>query len=320
MTSAACPSGDESNEDDMSSHKLDSTFYESLLDNLPSAVYFVDRERRITYWNRAAEGLTGFGASEAIGRRCAGAMLSHVDGEGTVLCGEHCPLAATMEDGQPRSGEVYLHHKEGHRLAVNVNASPMRDSTGQIVGAVESFTDSTAHVAALERVRELERTAYVDHLTGLMTRRFVEMSVGDRLRELERYDWPFGLAFLDVDHFKQINDTYGHDVGDQVLRATGATIRSVLRTSDTAGRWGGDEFLVVLANVRGDQVLSIANRIRALVQASGAGYSGEEVRITVSVGGAVARPGETSEALLKRVDDLMYASKAAGRNRVTVEP
>jgi diguanylate cyclase (GGDEF)-like protein/PAS domain S-box-containing protein len=301
----------------MTSIKLDPALYESILDSLDHAVYFVDLDRRITYWNRAAEKMTGYTASEAIGRQCADAMLVHVDADGTLFCGEHCPLAACMEDGEAKSADVYLRHKDGFRVPVRIQANAIHDRSGQVIGAVESFSDSAAHVAARERIHELQRAAYVDHLTGLMNRRFVEMTIAEHLYALHRHGREFGIAFLDVDHFKQINDRYGHDVGDQLLRTVGTTLVGAVRGFDTAGRWGGDEFILVLANVDLERAVSIANRTRVLVEASGVRWRDADVKVTLSAGCTVPRPGDTAASLLKRADELMYESKAGGRNRLT---
>ena len=294
------------------------SFYRSVLDSLHDGVYFVDRDRRITYWNRGAASLTGYSAEEAVGRRCADALLMHVDALGTCLCTAGCPLAATIQDGQPRTADVYLHHKEGHRVPVNVRAAPLRDATGAIVGAVETFSDNSAKVSALERVLALEREAHVDHLTGLMTRRYLEQELRSRLHELSRYKWPCGVVFLDIDHFKTINDVYGHDIGDRLLRSTGLTLLNNLRSFDAAGRWGGDEFVVVLANVTADEVLRVGNRMRRLVEQSSVKVGGESLNVTVSAGGTVAHPDDTPEAVVRRADALMYRSKESGRNQVTV--
>src|SRR5512139_2403015 len=99
--------------------------YKSLLDNLYDGVYLVDRERRINYWNRGAERITGYKVVEAVGRNCHENFLRHVDAQGNQLCLVGCPLSATMADGEPRSEQVYLLHKNGHRVPVLVRAAPM---------------------------------------------------------------------------------------------------------------------------------------------------------------------------------------------------
>ena len=134
-------------------------FYATLLDNLYDGVYFVDRERRITFWNKAAERITGFTQAEVLGKRCADNLLRHVDDRGNSLCEGACPLSYTLRDGQLRSASVFLHHKNGHRLPVAIGVAPITDNQQNIIGAVEIFRDNSATVAALEHLKELEDLA-----------------------------------------------------------------------------------------------------------------------------------------------------------------
>ena len=108
-------------------------------------------------------------------------------------------------------------------------------------------------------------TAMLDTLTELANRRFLEIEISNRIQELIRYQWPFALIFIDIDHFKQINDRYGHAVGDKVLKAVANTLNLIGRPFDLVGRWGGDEFAVILRNVDAEAMSRIAERFRALV-------------------------------------------------------
>jgi diguanylate cyclase (GGDEF)-like protein/PAS domain S-box-containing protein len=293
-------------------------FYKTLLDNLYDGVYFVDRDRRITYWNKGAERITGYAAHEVEGKRCADSILMHVDDKGNVLCTGCCPLSEAMQGGELKSTEVYLLHKDGHRVPVAVRVAPIRAADGTIIGGVEIFNDNTSGIAALERVAEFEKLAYVDPLTGLPNRRYTEITLAARSEEMQRYGWPFGVIFIDIDRFKQINDQCGHDVGDEVLAMVARTLSKAVRSFDIVGRWGGEEFLAVVANVERDELIATANRFRALVEQS-IHPAHTALHVTVSIGVARARPEDTVADLLKRADRLMYESKAAGRNRVTAD-
>jgi diguanylate cyclase (GGDEF)-like protein/PAS domain S-box-containing protein len=296
----------------------DETFYRNLLDNLYDGVYFADRDRRITYWNIGAERITGFQAAEVIGARCCDNILIHVDDEGTSLCRTACPLSMTLEDGQVREAEVYLHHKDGHRVPVYVRISPMTDEDGRVVGGVEVFSENTSRMAALERVEELEQMALIDPLTGIGNRRYAQMNISARLDELRRYGWPCGLLFMDLDHFKQVNDTHGHVAGDEVLKMVARTLTRSMRPFDFLGRWGGEEFVAVIANIEPGEFAGVAERARMLVEQSAVPVGSKELVVTISVGAAIAGAEDTVEALVERADRLMYRSKTAGRNRVTL--
>jgi diguanylate cyclase (GGDEF)-like protein/PAS domain S-box-containing protein len=297
---------------------IESEFFQSLLDNFHDGVYFVDKERLITYWNKGAERITGYTVEDTVGARRYDELLRHVDGTGAHLFQGNCPVAATIVDGQVREAEVYLHHKHGHRVPVKVRVAPILDPDGEIVGAVEVFSDNSAKMSALQRVMELEKTAYVDTLTGLATRLLTEITVRSRLEELSRYGWPVGVLFIDIDQFKKVNDGLGHLAGDNFLKAVANTLRGAARAFDLVGRWGGEEFVVVLANTDVARLGRIAERYRVLVQESVVTAAGAEHVVTISIGGTQAVPGDTVETVVARADGLMYESKQAGRNCVTV--
>lgn len=289
----------------------------SLLDQLYDGVYFVDRSRRITHWNKAAERLTGYAAHEVIGKRCADGVMVHVDGEGNQLCEKGCPLAAALEDGRVREADLFLRHKTGHRMPVALRVAPLRDEAGEIVGAVEIFTDSSGKID-LQHLARLEKEALLDPLTGLANRRSLQRHLEGRMEELRRYGLGFGVLFIDIDRFKQVNDIHGHAVGDRVLQMVAKTLSVNLRPFDEAGRWGGEEFVAVVANVDSHALSLVAERLRMLTEASALDTETGRVRATVSIGAVLATAEESVELILERADQLMYQSKIAGRNQVSL--
>lgn len=294
-------------------------FFKKLLDNLAEGVYFVDLERHIKYWNRGAERLTDYPAAEVLGQPCAANLLVHTDSAGCPLCPvDTCPAAIAMRTGQAVEERVYLRHKSGYRVPVEVKVEPIRDANGAVVGAVETFHDASGALAAEQELTRLERAALLDPLTEVGNRRFCEIELQRRCDEHSRLGWSFGVIFADVDHFKEINDTHGHETGDQVLRMVARTLANTIRSFDVVGRWGGEEFLVQLKNTGTDELGVIAERVRRLVEGSALPVGESYLQVTISAGATVVLPGDTTESLLARADALMYAAKAAGRNRVTV--
>ena len=295
-------------------------FYETLLDNLYDGVYFVDLDRKITFWNKAAEKITGFTKAEVLGKRCADNLLRHVDERGNPLCEGACPLSHTLSDGQFRSASVFLHHKQGHRLPVAIGVAPITDKGLNIMGAVEIFRDDSATVAALEHLKELEDLAYLDGLTRIANRTYLENFIVGKFNELRRLGWSFGVIFVDVDRFKQVNDTYGHQTGDEVLKMVSQTLLKNCRSFDLVGRWGGEEFVCVISKLKDpNQIVDIAERLRALVESSWVSLTDCSFQVTISLGVTLARIQDTPETLIQRADDLMYRSKTAGRNRITFQ-
>jgi len=295
-------------------------FHWSILDRLEDGVYLVDRERRVRYWSPGAERITGYSAREILGKCCADNLLRHVDADGRLLCLDGCPLAGVIADGRPRSADVFVHHKHGHRVPVHVYGAPIYDWQGNILGAFETFSDRTQQVAAVERIRTLEADAYLDALTGIPNRRYLEQALQSRLVELHRGGLPFGLILGDVDHFKRFNDTYGHKAGDEVLKMVAQTLRHSCRTYDLPGRWGGEEFVVLAGHGSADNVQALAARLVAMTEHSMLIHDDQMLHVTISLGATVARADDSADSLLARADGLLYKSKSAGRNRFTFEP
>jgi diguanylate cyclase (GGDEF)-like protein/PAS domain S-box-containing protein len=293
--------------------------YKSLLDNLFDGVYCVDNDKRITFWNKGAERITGYLKSEVMGSRCADNILRHIDCKGRELCIEGCPLTATLFDGKTRESDVYLHHKMGHRVPVSVRTSPVRDDSGIVSGAVEIFTDNSSSIQILKELEWLKKEAYLDALTCVGNRRYGEMSLSSRIFEWEKHSVPFGVIFLDIDHFKQFNDNYGHKTGDDVLVMVGKSISNTMRKMDMVSRWGGEEFMLLLPNIDTKVLGIIAERIRMVIEHSFIMAGNEKLSVTVSVGATLAVSKDTAETVIARADALMYKSKASGRNVVTMD-
>lgn len=290
-----------------------------ILDQLYEGIYLVDPSRAIRFWNKGAERLAGFSAAEVLGTRCSDNLLMHVNADGEALCLTGCPLAATMADGQLREAEVFLHHRDGHRVPVLVRTSPIRDARGQIIGGVEVFDDNSARSSMREEIESLKKLALVDALTAVGNRRYVEIALASRHDELERYGWPYGVLMFDVDRFKAFNDRYGHATGDRVLHMVAQTLSSNARSFDVVGRWGGEEFVAVIEKVHLDELSRRADMLRRLISASTLSVDGLPLFVTVSVGGTLARSGETVAETMHRADELLYRSKAAGRDRCSFE-
>jgi len=159
--------------------------------------------------------------------------------------------------------------------------------------------------------------ALVDRLTQLANRNHIETELEMRFEERKRYGVPFGILFMDIDHFKRFNDTYGHDVGDNVLRYVAKTFIENSRPFDLYGRWGGEEFIGIIRNITAKDLENLGNRLRLLVEASYILDGNNQLHVTISIGATLVKQGDTVDTLLKRADDLLYRSKMSGRNRLT---
>jgi diguanylate cyclase (GGDEF)-like protein/PAS domain S-box-containing protein len=293
-------------------------FFKKMLDELYDGVYFVNTERRILYWNAAAERLSGYAASEVVGSLCFDNILDHTDSAGCHLCQEGCPLAATMQLRKQLCKRVYLKHKDGNRIAVEVRVSPVMDERGRTIGAVEIFRDAGSDLALESAYRSARELAQKDPLTGLANRRSLSSFVSEQLELFRRSGRRFSVFMVDLDHFKAVNDTRGHATGDRVLAEIARVLLESSREMDLVGRYGGEEFVVVLPNTSLDQAAAIAERVRAELGCRQCGAAPGIPAITASIGVADSCPGDDWESLISRVDAALYEAKQQGRNRVQV--
>lgn len=292
---------------------------EKLMDSMYEGVYTVNRDRIVTLWNLGAQQLAGYSSTEALGQTCSAGFLGHVDATGKPLCGSNCPLDGVMADGQAREIRAYLRHKEGHRVPVGVRVLPILNRVGTITGATQVFSDAGSSNATEQRVSELENLAFRDPLTNLPNRRYLESKVTQALDDYQQFGRQYGLLLLDLDRFKQINDSHGHDVGDAVLKAVGETLVRSLRAVDVVGRWGGEEFLVLLTDAVATAMGDLTERCRVLIAQSSVSQGASRVSVTASIGATVFGPNDSTATAIRRADDLMYKSKRSGGNRTTIE-
>ncbi|MFN8123120.1 MAG: diguanylate cyclase [Thermoleophilia bacterium] len=288
-----------------------------VMDHLADGVLVLDRSGRVLDMNPAARRLLVPGtrglphALEAVAE----------DGADGVAAG-----------GVP-SGEYPVDRPDGG-LVIDVRAEPMDDGHGRPVGTVvvmrdvtESHTQRvrlaeanaslTAQIQTIDRLRgELAEQAVRDPLTGLHNRRYLNRALTRALDVAAVRGSHLSLVVLDLDHFKAVNDTHGHDVGDAVLVAAAEALRAGVRASDTLVRFGGEEFLVLLPGAGPDIVVERAEQLRLRCLEVAVAAPTGTVRVTASAGVATARPGDTPATLVKAADEALYRAKAAGRNRL----
>jgi diguanylate cyclase (GGDEF)-like protein len=194
----------------------------------------------------------------------------------------------------------------------------IHDQNDQIVVAVEIYNENSPRFRLHREIEELRSLALIDPLTESGNRRYIAMNLRGKLDELDRYGLSFGVLFIDIDHFKKVNDNYGHDTGDKILKMVSRTISNSLRSYDIFGRWGGEEFVVILTNVNEEQLYPISDKLRLLVEHSSILIGSDIVRMTVSIGATLAERNDDVNTLIKRADELMYKSKVSGRNCISI--
>jgi diguanylate cyclase (GGDEF)-like protein/PAS domain S-box-containing protein/putative nucleotidyltransferase with HDIG domain len=276
----------------------------------PVGIYIADADGSVVYANDRWQQIYEMDAVDALDDRWADAV--HPEDRALALDLWH----EAVRSGGGYEATLRLQRRDGGEAWISSRGAPMYDEHGEVMGYVGTDDDVTDRVRA---TRELERLSQTDPLTELANRRRMHEQIADAVdaaREAPSTTAP-GVILLDVDHFKEVNDVYGHHAGDAVLAETAQRIRAALAPGEEAGRWGGEEFIVLVPSVADVVALSAtADRIRAGISATPISAAGAPITIYSSAG--VAITGETVEsgsALVDRADRALYAAKRRGRNQ-----
>ncbi|MCG2584743.1 GGDEF domain-containing protein [Massilia sp. TS11] len=281
-------------------------FANQLLELLVIPAFVLDAERRVLIWNRACETLTGVAAEEVIGTTGHWRAF-YVMPQATLA---DAVLDGTLPRGPRQAAEYWCEMpRTGRRCFLSVDASPMLDAQGKLLAVVSTLRDRTEEKQAQAA---LEQLATRDSLTGLANRRCFDQTLHAEWQRAMRDHQPLSLLMVDVDHFKQYNDTNGHLGGDDCLKRIAQAVAREMRTNDLVARYGGEEFAVILPNQHLRGAAIVAERIRARVEALGLS--------TVSIGAAtaVSANGNDPGALVASADAALYRAKHLGRNRISL--
>lgn len=278
---------------------------QTIMKSAPLAIYTRDRQGRVTGWNDACERLFGWREEEVLGQPLPTIPLDKLD--------ESADMRQQLLSGQPNLQlEAQRMRRDDSMVDLLITLSPLYDENGEIEGVLAIAADITERKAAERRI---EFFAHHDALTALPNRRLIQARFEQAAAFADREGKKVGLVFFDLDHFKVINDSFGHGVGDAYLKEIARRLSSTVRSSDILSRQGGDEFLLVLASLNGvDDVLPVleklAQRMKEPVQAGGAGLA-----VSMSIGVALyPDDGRDFEELLRNADAAMYRAKNKGRN------
>ncbi|EJM14003.1 diguanylate cyclase (GGDEF) domain-containing protein [Pseudomonas sp. GM18] len=232
---------------------------------------------------------------------------------------EHQPSDLRLQFGQRGHHSIsYSLSHEGERLGELVFRRNQRFSDEE-QGHLESLLSALLYPMRNALLyRAATQSALRDPLTDTGNRIAMDQTLQREIEMSRRHSHPLSLLMLDIDHFKQINDTYGHSAGDEVLKAVAASIKSQLRNVDMVFRFGGEEFMILLSNTSREAAAMVGERLRFAAQAQDYVAEGKTIELTVSLGCSTLLPGESAESLLRRADSALYVAKREGRNRLTM--
>jgi|GEM_PF-601660 len=285
-------------------------------------IFVLDKNHRVTNWNKACEKMTGIKAQKVVGtsdhwkafypskRACLADLVLDGAYDSLPQFYETFDTSTFLHDGM--SSEGWFDNVGGEKRYIVFDAVPIYNRAKELVAVIETLQDISERKKLEE---ELERLATTDALTGLYNRHRYNELLEQEVARARRYHTPLSLIMFDLDHFKKINDTYGHAVGDQVLQAVAKVIRDNVRGTDWIGRWGGEEFLVLCPEATEKEALVIAEKLRETVE----NHIFEIVqKITVSCGVTRFKPHDSVDAFVSRADEGLYRAKDKGRNIVEI--
>ena len=304
-------------------------FLAHIMEGIGDGVVVIDRNYTVVQVNSAAAVSLGVEKSEIIGRKCY--ELIHRRPSPCEAPDIVCPLPAVLETGETNT-VLHTHiDASGNEQYIEITASPVKDAGGETFGMVETYRNIMEKriddelVSLVKKLNEtqmhLKLMSITDELTGLRNRRYIMERLEEEFQRARRSGRPLSLIMLDIDHFKQVNDTHGHLFGDIVLRVVSMRIKSNLRRHDLVGRVGGEEFLVVSPDSSLDDTIVVAERIRTIVNDEPICDGVRDVSVALSAGVTMMRGDDTSvDILFSRADAALYKAKEEGRNRVVALP
>jgi diguanylate cyclase (GGDEF)-like protein/PAS domain S-box-containing protein len=290
--------------------------WQGLLTALGDGVYGVGSDRTCTFINPAALAMLGRSSNEVLGRNPHDLFHSH-HADGSAYPIEECPVFRTLTDGETRRVEDWFTHKDGRMFPVTVTATPVRERDGH-QGMVVVFRDISDRLRLETALRE---EAATDALTQLPNRRyFLAEMERHRARIARSEERSAAVMMLDLDEFKCVNDTHGHEAGDEVLKHLATLMRDILRRGDLVGRLGGEEFAVLQVDATEEEALQLAERMRLRVEMSPVPLGALVLSYTLSIGATLmVQPDRSVRAPLQRADAALYRAKRKGRNRAEWE-
>ena len=280
------------------------------LNSIGDGVISTDVAGNVTYLNPVAERMTGWSRPEASGRPLH-QVLRIIDGDSGEPAPDPMAMAILHNKAVGLGANTVLVSRDGHESGIEDTAAPIHDWRGKVTGAVIVFHDVSAARAMSVRMSHL---AQHDFLTDLPNRMLLQDRLTSAIASAHRYRKSLAVLFLDVDHFKHINDSLGHAIGDQLLQSIARRLVACVRGSDTVCRHGGDEFVVLLSEVaRAQDAVSSADKILAAMSAPHR-IGRQDLRVTVSVGiGVYPDDGMDAETLLRSADRALFHAKSRGR-------
>lgn len=288
------------------------------LESTYDGFYLVDSDLRFRIWNTGMERLLGRDAAQMLHQHWTSRQMAFADKQSRPLHDDSRPMNQVLQGGQARTAQLQIQHVDGHWVNVEIMTVPMIDHDGSLQGVAEIFRDLSQDRRRRREDKDLRKQATRDSLTGVFNRGELERTLVSMLADFNQDadPEPMSLIFLDVDHFKNINDTYLHLTGDQVLVGLAKLLQSEMYSAETIGRYGGEEFVILCPSTNLKQGIAKAERLRLAISDARL-CDVQDLKVTASFGVTEVEQGDTLNDLFCRADKALFASKEKGRNRTT---
>ena len=274
---------------------------EGIIAAIGDGISIQDTDYIIVYQNKIHKKIFG----NRVGEKCYEAYQLR-----DQIC-EGCPVAQALKDGKIHTVQWEHHTKRGAKY-LEITASPLKDEKKKPIAGIEVVRDITRRKQTEE---ELEILATTDKLTGAYNRTKFQEIIEREIARVKRFDTKLSMIIFDIDHFKEVNDTYGHNFGDHVLKTLAHIVQDNIRKMDYFVRWGGEEFMIISSETDVQKAYALAERIRIIIEDK---RFKNNRKVTVSFGVTEFKKSDTENSFIKRADDAMYKAKSKGRNRVEV--
>jgi len=293
----------------------ESIFHTKLLDAMHDAVIFVDAYLKVLYWNQGAERLTGISGKSMVSQNFVPSLLKLCDEREKPIADNECPVAQVISGGVQWLRRLHISGRGGKQIAVDVHAVPVVDSAGNIAGATMLLHDVSSEITLEQRCQNLHDLATQDALTKVANRAEFDRVLKEFVLAHRETKRPCSLIMTDIDRFKTINDTYGHQAGDHIIQAIAHLLKTFCRSGDLVARYGGEEFVLLCADCDNATAAQRAEEVRVAFGMMKHESLGQRC-VTASFGVTEVQPGDTPETMLRRADRALFTAKETGRNRV----
>jgi diguanylate cyclase (GGDEF)-like protein/PAS domain S-box-containing protein len=283
-------------------------FVNNVLNYLDEGVCFTDLNQNILYWNNGAEAITGYRLDEATTQKCY-KVITHTDRNGNQQCDKQYPITQVIEKDKLQENFMFIVHKEGHLVPVTIRTFPVHDKDGEIRGFIELISDNSRQKLGQDKVGALTKAAYIDSLSELFSKQYIESRLQTMLTEAPDKKKPFGILYINITGFRVINELYGVSRADKILKMVAKTLSTSIISPNIIGRWHGASFIAIVDTTSKSLLLLLAGKLKTLIAEADFSIGDETIPLKVSVGATMSQSYDTPDYIIERATKASLEEK-----------